>query len=178
MVAALNIRLGKSTQDCVRRRCGEVLIDSAKLVVADKAYIDENWTDTGPDRIGEISTLPDDSVLRLLTERFQLRTIRIDSLGARIVGPISEQLEADINTFLKGDPVRAEFPFMHFRVKTNNSFDRANEMAKAWEFMSIGNHPTPLMFVCETGRGDGGYDVYGDFVGENPRKLTITFIDD
>jgi hypothetical protein len=58
------------------------------------------------------------------------------------------------------------------------SFDRANQMTKAWEFMPIGNRPTPLMFVCETGRGDGCYDVYGECDGENPRALTITFIEE
>jgi hypothetical protein len=41
------------------------------LVVADKADIDEHWTETGKDLIGVISTASDDTVVRLLAKRFQ-----------------------------------------------------------------------------------------------------------
>ena len=154
-VTALRLRLGEETGHGTSRKVGEVGIDSAKLVVADNADIEEHWTETGKDRIGVISTTPDDIVLRLLTNRFKLKTLGVNPVRAEVVGPVSEQLEAEIDRFLKADPKYAAFPFLYFHVQTNNSFDRANFMNSAWQFMPVGNSPRPLMFVCETGRGDG-----------------------
>jgi hypothetical protein len=177
-VTALRLGLGEQTGRGTCRKVGEVGIDSAKLVVADKADIEEHWTETGEDRIGVISTAPDDTVLGLLTKRFKLKTLRVNPVRAEVVGPVSEQLEAEIDSFLKADPKYAAYPFMHFHVQTNNSFDRANHMNRAWQFMPVGNSPAPLMFVCVTGRGDGCYDVQGHFDGETPRALTVAFIED
>jgi hypothetical protein len=176
-VTALRLRLGEATDKRDRRKVGTVGIDSAKLIVADKADIAEHWTNTGKDRIGVISTAPDDTVLRLLTKRFKLKTVRVNPVRAEVVGPVSEQLAADIHAFLKADPQYADYPFLYFSVQTNNSFERANYMSGAWEFMPVGNGPEPLMFVCGTGRGDGCYDVLGEFAGEEPRALTVTFIE-
>jgi hypothetical protein len=178
MVTALRLDLGEATGNGDRRKVGEVGIDSATLVVADKADIEEHWTETGTDRIGVISTARDDTVLRLLTKRFKLRTVRTNPIRAEVVGPVSEQLEAEIEGFLKADPKYAAFPYMHFRVETNNSFERTNLASKAWDFIPVGNNPEPLMFVCGTGRGDGCYDVLGHYDGDIPRALTITFIED
>lgn len=177
-VTALTLNLGGPMDGTAQRKVGEVRIDSAKLVVADKADIDEHWTETGKDRIGVISTAPDDTVLRLLTKRFKLKTRRVNVVRAEVVGPVSEQLASEIEGFLKADPKYADYPFMYFRVETNNSFDRANHMDGAWQFMPVGNSPAPLMFVCGTGRGDGCYDVLGQFDGDVPGMLSIKFIDD
>lgn len=178
LVASLMLRFGELAGAGARRRVGGIGIDSAKLVVGDKADIEEHWTETGKDRIGVISTAPNDTVLRLLTKRFQLTTRRVNRVRAEVVGPVSEQLAEEIEAFLKADPKYADFPFLHFWVQTNNSFERANYLAKAWDFIPIGNSPTPLMFVSGTGRGDGRYDVWGEFVGECPRIVTVTFIED
>jgi hypothetical protein len=167
-VTALSLSLGGPTGSAAQRKVGEVGIDSAKLVIADKADIDEHWTETGKDRIGVISTAPDDTLLRLLTKRFKLRTRRVNPVRAEVVGPVSRELAADIEAFLKADPKYADYPFMHFYVQTNNSFDRANHMDSAWPFLPVGNSPAPLMFVCGTGRGDGCYDVQGQFDGDFP----------
>ena len=177
-VTALKLRLGETTSGATRRKVGEVGIDSAKLIVADIADIEEHWTETGKDRIGVISTARDDTVLRLLTKRFKLKTVRVNTVRAEVVDAVSEQLAAEIVTFLKADPKYADFPFMYFHVQTNNSFDRANHLKKGWKFMPVGNSQEPLMFVCGTGRGDGCYEVQGEFAGENPRVLTVTFIND
>lgn len=177
-VTALKIALGVSTAGCARRQVGKLGIDSAKVVVADRADLDEHWTDTGKDRIGVISTAPDDTLLRLLTKRFKLKTVRVNAFRAEVIGPVSEHLAADIEAFLKADPKYADFAFFHFRVQTNNSFDRANYTDEAWQFMPVGNDPAPLMFVCGTGRGDGSYDVYGQFDGDIPRELSINFIEE
>jgi hypothetical protein len=178
MVTALRLDLGEPTGGGARRKVGEIGIDSAKLVVADRADIEAHWTETGKDRIGVISMGPDDTVMRLLTNRFKLDTVRVNPLRAEVVGPVSERLAAEIEAFLKADPKYADYPFLYFHVQSNNSFERANYMSGAWEFMPIGNSPEPLMFVCKTGRGDGCYDVLGEFAGKIPRVLTITFIDD
>jgi hypothetical protein len=177
-VTALRLDLGEATGDGAGRKVGELGIDSATLVVADKADIEEHWTETGKDRIGVISTAPDDTLLRLLTKRFKLRTVRANPIRAEVVGPVSEQLEAEIEAFLKADPKYAAFPYMHFRVETNNSFERTNLASKTWDFIPVGNSPEPLMFVCGTGRGDGCYDVFSEYEGDIPHALTITFIED
>src|SRR5262245_43317366 len=176
-VKSLRLRLGDRIGGD-RRIIGQVGIDSAKLIVADKADIEEHWTATGKDRIGVISTAPDDTVLRLLKKRFKLKTFRANNVRAQVVDPVSEQLEADIEAFLQADPRYAGFTLPYFHVQTNNSFDRAIFMRGAWQFMPVGNNPEPLMFVCDTGRGDGCYDVKGQFEGDILRRLTITFIDD
>ncbi len=177
-VTGLSLSLGGPQGSGAQRKVGEVEIDSAKLVVADKADIENHWAETGKDRIGVISTAPDDTVLRLLTKRFKLKTRRVNRVRAEVVGPVSEQLAAEIEAFLKADPKYADYPFMYFHLQTNNSFDRANYMNREWQFMPIGNSPEPLMFVCGTGRGDGCYDVQGQFDGDVPRVLTVTFVDD
>src|SRR5207244_1846209 len=69
-VAALRLGLGEQTGGGSTRKIGEVGIDSAKLIVADKGDVEEHWTETGKDRIGVISTAPDDTVLRMLAKRF------------------------------------------------------------------------------------------------------------
>lgn len=175
-VTALSLSLGGPGHGTDHRKVGEVGIDSAKLVVADKADIEEHWTETGRDRIGVISTAPDDTVLRLLTKRFKLKTRRVNVVRAEVVGTVSEQLAAEIESFLKADPKYADFPFMYFHVQTNNSFDRANYMDREWQFMPVGTSPEPLMFVCGTGRGDGYYEVFGHFDGDVPYVLNVNFI--
>ncbi len=177
-VTALTIRLGDETSDAPSRKIGELGIDSAKVVVADKADFEDHWTDLGKDRIGVISTAPDDTVLRLLTKRFKLRTVRVNAVRAEVIGPVSEQLAGEIEEYLKKDARYASFPYMHFHVQTNNSFDRANYLRKAWSFIPVGNADTPLMLVCGTGRGDGSYAVQCAFSGEVPCVLSICFIED
>jgi hypothetical protein len=178
LVTALKLSLGEFTRGGSRRKIGEVGIDSAKLVVADKTDFEEHWTEVGKDRIGVISTAPDDTVLRLLTKRFKLNTVRVNPVRAEVVGAVSESLAKAIEDYLKSNPRYADYPFMYFYVQTNNSFDRANHMTRGWGFMPLGNLDTPLMFVCGTGRGDGVYDVECEFSGAAPRVLSISFIEE
>jgi hypothetical protein len=177
-VTALTLGLGDDSAVDSQRKIGEVGIDSAKLVVADKADIEEHWTDVGKDRIGVISTARDDTVLRALQNRFKLKTVRVNPVRAEVVGPVAESLQREIEDYLKSIPKYADYPFMYFRVQTNNSFDRVNYLKKAWDFIPVGNESAPLMFVCGTGRGDGTYDVHCGFSGNTPRVLSIAFIED
>lgn len=174
---ALTLRLADETVPGPSRKIGEIDIESQKLVVADQADLEEFWAEAGPDRIGVISTATDDAVLRLLTQRFNLRTIRVNAIRAEVVGPVPEALENEIEEYLKSIPKYADFPYIHFRVETSNSFDRANRMDKAWDFIPIGKEHEPLMFVCGTGRGDGFYDVHCTFSGDIPQVLTIEFVE-
>jgi hypothetical protein len=176
-VTALTLQFGDGESDC-RRKIGEVPIDSAKIVIADKADLDEHWAEVGKDRIGVIPTALEGSVLHSLKRRFKLKTVHTNSTRAEVVGPVSEQLEQEIEAWVKSDPRRADFPYMYFRVQTNNSFDRALFLNKTWDFIPVGNEARPLMFVCETGRGDGTYDVECEYAANVPRILSIRFIDD
>ena len=175
-VIGLTITFGDSSDGDPPRKVGELGIDSAAVVIADKADIDHHWTDTGKDRIGVISTAPDDTLLRKLKKRFQFKTIQIDQFRAEVVGPVSETLEKEVEDYLKSNPETAQFPFMHFYVQTNNSFDRANFMEKPCDFMPIGNEEFPLMFVSGTGYGDGCYDVYCRYADDVPQVVTVNFI--
>jgi len=177
-VIGLTINIGNSSHCDPPRKVGELGIDSATLVVADKADIDEHWTETGKDRIGVISTAPDDTLLRKLEKRFKFKTVQINPVRAQIVGPVSANLEQEIETYLKSMPEYSQFLFMHFHIQTNNSFDRANYTDKPWDFMPVGNDDLPLMFVCRTGRGDGLYDINCRYSGDAPRIVSINFIDD
>lgn len=173
----LTIELGSDLAPNTTRKIGHVAIDSAKLVIADKTEAKNNWTDTGKDRIGLISTVRNDVLLRDLTRRFNLKTIQPDRLNAQIVGPVSETLQQQIITYLEGIPEYARFPFMHFLVRTNNSFDRVNFNSKPWDFIPVGNSETPLMFVCKTGRGDGRYNVNCTFSDQTPLSISISFME-
>jgi hypothetical protein len=177
-VASLTLVLGDQGKGGLSRTIGHVPIDSAKLVVLDKRDFEEHWTEVGPDRIGVISTAPDDAVLRLLTRQFRLRTVRVDRIQAKVVGPVSVALEKEIEDYLKSIPKYASFPYILFRVETKNSFERANHMERAWDFIPVGNLDKPLMFVCSTGHGDGSYDVKCSYSGEVPIALTIEFSED
>jgi hypothetical protein len=160
-----------------KKRIGEIAIDSGKLVIADQADMDEHGTEVGPDRIGVIPRAQDDRVLRMLTKRFNLKTVRVNPARAEVSGPVSESLAKEIEDYLKLDPEYSKFPFMYFYIQTNNTFERANFMESAWGFLPIGIADAPLMFVCETGRGDGLYDVDCEFSGDVPCRLSITFIE-
>ncbi len=173
-VAALRLNLSETSATGAPRKLGEFGIDSAKVAIADKADVDEHWTETGNDRIG----VTNDIVLRLLTERFQLETIRVGEFESEVVGPVSEELAAEIEAFFNTDPVYSVWPALYFRVQTNSSYERAEAMRGAWEFMPVGNNPEPLMFDCQTGRGDGGYEILGEFAGETLCALTVTFIEE
>jgi hypothetical protein len=178
MVTAVLLKFGDGVYNGPPESIGRIGIDSAKLVVADKAELEEHWTQMGEDRIGVISTARDDRLLRMLTKRFGLKTVRKNPIRAEVVGEVSQQLATDIETFLKTMPEYAKFPFMHFHVQTNNSFDRVNYLRESWSFIPVGNSDLPLMFICETGRGDGCYNVQCGYAGGVPRLVSIQFIDD
>lgn len=63
-------------------------------------------------------------------------------------------------------------------MQTNNSFGRVNFLDKAWAFLPMGKEEMPLMFACDTGYGDGTYDVVCDYCGAVPCGLSIAFLEE
>ena len=82
-------------------------------------------------------------------------------------------LASEIERFLQADPRYSTYPVMYFHLQTNNSRDRANCLDNAWRCLPVGSTPEPLMFVCGTGRGDGCYEVRGQFDGDVPGILNV-----
>jgi hypothetical protein len=177
-VAGLKISVGGDVITSRGRKIGCLGIDSAKVVVGDKADIERFWTETGPDRIGEISLAPDTKVLKLLQKRFRFDVVQTNIVTAQIVDPVSEALEEEITNYLKRFRKYRQFPYSWFTVRTNNSFERVNYMDDPWNFMPIGNGSFPMMFACFTGLGDGVYDVYCDYSAESPSVISVSFIDE
>lgn len=161
-----------------KRVIGSLGIDSGKAVIADKGSLEAHWAASGPDRIGVISTMEDQEVVKLLKKRLRLKVQRIDELESQIVGPVSEELEAEILAVLESTPEYADYPFMHFHLRTNSTFDRINAVTGPGQFLPIGNQPQPELLVCQTGRGDGEYEVRCEFAGRVPIRASVIFMDD
>lgn len=157
---------------------GQIEIDSAKVCVADSVASLEHWTQIGKDRIGIIKTASSQKFHRQLKKRFKLKTAQINGFQAEVVGPVSEELESEIAEYLSSIPEYSKYPYMYFRVQTNDSFDRVNGMSKEWDFLPIGNFPEPLMFACGTGRGDGTYNVRASANNGLTHSLTVDFMPD
>ena len=177
VVSAITVQLGDSTEAGSSRTIGEVGIDSGKLIPSDKSDLLNHWAEVDPERRGVILTPRDDRVLRRLKRLFQLKTVQKNAIRHEVIGPVSMELEQAIEQDLLADPTTAALPFLHFRVETDNTFERVNYLERPWGFLPIGNTPQPLMFVCDTGRGDGCYDVQATFVDEIPHSVTIKFVD-
>lgn len=175
-VVALTVTFNSTKAVESHRVVGQVGIDSAAMVIVDRADVDAHWTETGRDRIGVVTTPKNDLVLRRIRKKFKLRAVKVNPIRWEILGPISEKLEQEIVEYLKTYPEYEKYPFMFFNVQTNNSFDRANFMKEPWAFMPVGNADEPLMFVSGTGRGDGCYDVVGGFAGNDLVELSIDFL--
>ncbi len=177
LVACLYLEFDDHKSGGLCRKLGEVGIDSAKLVILDRLDFDQHWQEIGLDRIGVIGTLQGDQVLNLLKKKFNLKISRVNGFGAELIEPVSQALEHDILELLNSIPKYAKFPFMHFFVHTNNSFERANSMDQAWGFIPVGSADGPLMFVSDTGHSDGTYDVLGEYDGDALNRIVISFVD-
>lgn len=160
------------------RELGQIGIDSAKVVVADEEAHNGHWTETGPDRIGHIRVLTGDRCLKLLQRKFRFKIAAGNRHSVRIAGPISTDLEKEVMAYLETIPEFADYPFLHFWVHTNNSFERVNNFDKAWGFLPVGNSSTPEMFVCTTGHGDGCYNVSGGYAGSQLVEVRVPFVVD
>lgn len=153
------------------RVAGQLLVDCCRFFAADWNDFDRNWTQAGPERLGVISLAGGDRVSKLLVRKFGLKVRKVNPVRAEVTSPISEELEHDINQYLKTFPEYAQFPFMEFRVETNDSFKHAQSVRFPWGYISIGNDPEPQMFVCEI--GGGSFSVTVETCQGQTRRVTI-----
>lgn len=174
----LTIELVPDSTGSADQLAGEIGIDSAKLVVADTEEARAHWSETGADRVGVISTLRGQKIHKQLKQKFRLKTRQIDSFRAETLSPVDEALEREIEAYLETVPECAEYPSIHFHVRTNSSFERVNFMEGNWEFLPIGNAPQPVMFACLTGRGDGCYPVRTTVEKGEVVSVRVDFMDD
>lgn len=137
----------------------EVGVDSAKIVVVDRLTCQKYWRETGPDRIGVVSTARDRRLVRLLKKEFGLECVQVNPVRAEVVQPISSALEEEIVARLKCIPEYAAYPFIYFHVQTNNTFDRVNFMQRPWAVMTLNETGDAEMLAAETGYGDGVYPI-------------------
>lgn len=175
-VANVSIKFAADRPD-TSESLGQVAVDSARIIIADAEDCKRHWTETGSDRIGVILIAKNDNVLRLLQQRFGFQVVRVSGIRAEIVGPVSESLERDILAYLTSFPEYAQFPYMHFYVQTNNTFERMNFLDEKWATVPIGNSEEPKLFTCETGWGDGCYEVRGYRCQGQLVSLEIPFMD-
>ncbi len=162
----------------VRRTVGTIGVDSAAIVVGDRHELQAHWLEVGPERIGVVSTARNHRVANLLKKRFRLKLRQVAAYKAEIVGPVSEELEAEITAYLETFPEYADNSFVYFRVDTIDTCQRAQRAAHPGGFIPIGSQPEPRMLVCQTGRGDGQYEVICEYDGDIPCRASITFIED
>lgn len=175
-VKQLRLRFSANKSESPVRQLDEIGIDSAAVAISDTTDVKKHWTEIGPDRIGVINVARDQKVNHLLQKKFKLKTRQVNGARAEVLQPVSESLEQEIEDFLKTIPRYADYPFMHFYVQTNNSFDRVNHMNVDWKFLPVGNQPEPVMFACGTGYGDGVYPVEAIVQDGLIHSLQITFI--
>lgn len=152
-------------------------VDSAKAIFVDEEAFERCWTETGPDRIGVINTLRDPTLPKRLKKRYGLKSHQVDPITAHVIGPISQELEAEIAAFLKSCPEYEPFPYFFFYVQTNNSFERANELRESFAFLPVGNAPSPKMLIFATGYGDGSYPIMVRRTDLGIASVEIEFID-
>jgi hypothetical protein len=172
----LEFEPGRTADD--RRVVGSIGVESGQLFVADRADCESNWTTTGVDRIGIIQTARDQRVVKLLKKQFGLKVKQVRPWAAEVVGPVSEALESEIEAYLKTIPEFAQFPFLYFRVDTNNTAERAGVVSGPGAFIPIGNSAEPQMLVCKSGRGDGCYQIIGQYDGDVPCRASVVLISD
>lgn len=175
-VARVALRFAPGKDDPARQ-LATLPIDSAKMVVIDREDYNRYWTETGPDRLGVVCTARDWKMVDLLKKHFNLDCVPVHAAQADVVQPIPPDLENRIEALLKSIPEYADFPFIHFHVQTNNTFERVNCTGEAWRMIVIDQQTGTSLLTASTGNGDGVYPVYGHFAGQRLTGLEIPFME-
>jgi hypothetical protein len=161
------------------KELGEFGVDSASVVVLDLKTQEDHWKEVGDVRIGMIGTPEHLVIAKLLRSRFGLESEPISSFQSRVRNPVSTELETEILAYLKTIPEYAQYPFMYFRVDTNNTLDQVTEQLGLEWCMGelVLDEPSQAnVLAFSSGFGDGTYDVIGIHHNGQLAKASVEFI--
>jgi hypothetical protein len=117
-------------------------------------------------------------VATLIAKKFGLKWRPLNGFQSIFLEPIPEDLEHEITEYLKTFAEYADYPFMYFRVETNNTFDRIQEAMSdaSWAEVALTEDADEGLVVFTSGFGDGSYDLVGVYGDEGLLAAEITFI--
>jgi len=177
-VARIQIRFGTGVIT-ERQPLARVGVDSAMVIAIDEHTYRDHWKEVGPERIGTTHS-PNDhrKVATLIANRFGLKWRPLNGFQSIFLEPIPEDLENEITEYLKTFPEYADYPFMYFRVETNNTFDRIQEAMRdtSWAEVGLTEDGDEGLIVFTSGFGDGSYELTGVYGKERLLATEITFI--
>lgn len=162
-----------------RKSLGKVGVDSAKVVALDEQTYRDHWQEVGPERIG-MTHSPNDNrtVAELIEKKFGLRWRPLNGFQSIFLEPIPDTLEQEITEYLKTIPEYSDYPFLYFRVETNNTFDRITEAMSdvSWAEVTLNDSGDESLLAFTSGFGDGSYDLIGVYGNDELLAIEITFI--
>jgi hypothetical protein len=173
-----------------RTPIGTLDVGSASIVILDARTSEQYWQEVGPERIGRTSTPQHRRrVAMLIEKRFGLISREVDFLHSVFLKPISEELETQISDYLKTIPEYAEYTYMYFRVRTNNTFERVSDamLKSPWSEIALDAQSGANLLAVSSGFGDGTYRVVGlyqldlllgaevEFIGPDQDKILEAF---
>lgn len=177
-IAVLRLEFAVGGEPDAHRELGRFGVDSGNAVVIDERTQAEHWKEVGPDRVGIATSPKHKEVAKLIGRTFGLRHRPVNEIRSEFCEPISEEREGEITGFLKTVPEYAGFPFMYFRIHTNNTIDRINQAlnGKPWCQVAVGPTQRDCAVVMKAGFGDGNYAAVGHFRGDQLLAVEIRFI--
>ena len=162
-----------------RQIIGKIGIDSATVVALDATAFERHWQEVGPARIGVTSGgISHHAVTTLIERQFGLRARQTGPFLAEFVQPISEELEAQIIAFLQTFPKYAKFPFIYFRIKTNNTQERISDAMTdcKWSDVTLDDASGSSLIAMKSGFGDGIYTVDGIYSSGDLFAVEVEFV--
>jgi hypothetical protein len=118
-------------------------------------------------------------VAGLIEKRFGLKWRPLNGFQSQFLEPIDEALEREITEYLQTFKEYADYPFMYFRVETNN-IDRVLEAMSESSFREVvlndDGDETKSLIAFSSGFGDGSYDLVGVYSEDQLLAIEMTFI--
>ncbi|MDB5340978.1 MAG: hypothetical protein JWN70_6597 [Planctomycetaceae bacterium] len=175
-LAKIGIRFQPGTTDS-QRSIGGIYVGSGMVVAVDSEDCQKYWTEVGPARIGHSSGKDSPRVAKLIEKRFGVKWVPHSIISMRSVQPISEQLEEQITAYLQTFPEFANYTFIDFSIRTENSCERvaASLNADAWSEVELDTTSHAALLAMSSGYGDGNYDLQGIFQGDKLLGMECEF---